>query len=231
MSSKFENQPEFAVKFREVSTSTTSYSGDAYDVGIAGAFGAIDPNTQESNGLSRASVGIFVGTGGDLTFLPKGAAGISSGGTANNYITLKNIPSGSFLPIIANRILIRSLTYISRDTNIGGLNTISNPGLADVAVGTYRGIDTSTSGSGTGLKVTINVYIDSASGTKVANVIVNSSKHSGYVVDDTITVAADWGDDGGTPPVAEGPSFTLTLDTTKFSTKAATTADDIVIYY
>lgn len=228
--SKFENQPEFAVKFREISTNTASYSGDAYDVGIAGAFGAVDADGND-NGLSKASVGIFVGTGGDLTFLPKGTAGISSGGVAGNYITLKNIPSGSFLPIIANRILIRSLTYISRDTNLGGLNTISNVGLADVAVGTYKNIDTSTSGSGTGLKVNINVYIDPVSGTKVANVIVNSSKHSGYAVDDTITVAADWGDDGGNPATAEGPSFTLTLDATKFSTKAATTADDIVIYY
>lgn len=228
--SKFENQPEFAVKFREVSTSVNSYSGDAYDVGIAGAFGAIDKNGN-SNGLFKASVGIFVGTGGDLTFLPKGAKDISDGGVAGNYITLKNIPSGSFLPIIANKILIRSLTYISRDTNLGGLNTISNPGLGDVAVGTYKNINVSTSGSGTGLKVNVNVYIDSASGTKVANVIVNSSKHSGYAVDDTITVAANWGDDGGDPPVAEGPSFTLTLDAAKFSTKAATTADDIVIYY
>lgn len=231
--SKFHDQPEFAIKFREVSLDPNSYSGDAVDVNVAGLFGALEgeAGSKVSNGLFKAAPGIFVGTGGNLTMLPKGAASISDGGVPGNYVTLKNVPSGSFLPMVTTKILIKDLTYINRGTNLGGLDTVSNPGLNTVAVGSYRSVGTTTSGSGTLLKVNINVYIDSISGTKVGNVVVSSSKHSGYAENDTITVAANWGDDGGDPKTATGPAFTLTIGAANFSTKAATTASDIVIYY
>jgi len=221
MASTISKQPEFATKFQDISVDATSYAPGTIDVGVAGRFGEV--TSLDSDGqpvTSNKAVAIFVGTGGTLTFLQEGRDRDIPG----NYTTLKNIPNGSFLPIIATRILISDLNHIHRFTRLVVISANDVIGLASVSAGTNESkVATTTSGSGTGLEVNIHVYNDD-NGVRQAALVVSSRTHEDYAVGQTITVASGW--DGGS-----APALTHTLTAANVGTVPATTADDIQIYF
>lgn len=220
-SSTIIKQPEFATKFLYISVDENSYAPGTEDVLIAGKFnirtGQLDSDGNEI--IEYSPVSLFVGTGGTLTFLQSGR----SSGVPGNYTVLKNIPSGSFLPIICNRILIKDLPHIYRYTRLVEISALQVGGLSSVAVDSYNKKQTTTSGSGTGLEIDIHVFLDD-NAVKRARLVVSSRDHVDYAVGDTITVASGW--DGGS-----APALTHTLTSDNIGTVPATTASDIQIYF
>ncbi len=58
------------------------------------ATSAFDITPDDDNNLATPASGLFVGTGGDLV--------IEIGGS--DAVTMKNIPDGTFLPIVATKV-------------------------------------------------------------------------------------------------------------------------------
>ena len=216
MASTISKQPEFATKFRDISVDPLSYAPLTIDVNVSGRLGNETEIDSDGNVVTgdRRAVAIFVGTGGTLTFLQQGRDRHIPG----NYTILKNIPSGTFLPIIATRILISNLSHIHTSTRL----TEFSSNLSSVSLDTYSNLEPTTSGSGTGLKVNIHVY--NLGFGKKGSIVVSSRTHVDYAVGDTITIPAGW--DGGSAPAL---NYTLTSD--NVGTVPATTADDIQIYF
>ena len=222
MPSTISKQPEFASKLSDISVDANSYAPGTVDVLIAGKFGNETKLDSDGNVISsdRRAAAVFVGTGGTLTLLQEGRVS----GVPGNYTILKNIPGGTFLPVIGNRILIKDLNHIHRFTRLVVISANDVAGLSSVSAGTnYSKVATTTSGSGTGLEVNIHVYNDD-NAVRQAALVVSSRTHVDYAVGNTITVAAGW--DGGS-----APALTHTLTSDNIGTVPATTASDIQIYF
>lgn len=212
MSINFINAPEFATKLRAIDLSNDIIDGKY--ININGIFGAAPQG--EDNGLGKSGVGLYVGTGNtNLTISLNGGTVINE----SNFVNLKNIPSGSFLALIAKRILVADVLYLKEGTT---LHTTTTTG----AIGTYTKVDTTTNGSGTGLKV--DLIVDAAEvpgGNNILTIKVRGTGADiGYAAGDTVTISASDSD-------AISSDVTFTLAVGDFSTLKGTDASDIVAYY
>lgn len=209
--SDFQNAPEFATKLRAISL-TNDIIGGKY-VNINGIFGASPQGVD--NGLGKSGVGLYIGTGNtNLTISLNGGTVINEA----NFVNLKNVPSGSFLALIAKRILVADVTYLKEGTTLHTTTTT-------IAQGTYSKLNTTTSGSGTGLKVDLLVTPPEVSGDNILTIKVKGAAADiGYASGDTITISAS-------ESSALSSDITFTLGADDFSTLKGTDASDIVAYY
>ena len=209
--SDFQNAPEFATKLRAISLTNDIISGKY--VNINGIFGASPQGID--NGLGKSGVGLYIGTGNtNLTISLNGGTVINEA----NFVNLKNVPSGSFLALIAKRILVADVTYLKEGTTLHTTTTT-------VAQGTYSKLNTTTSGSGTGLKVDLLVTPPEVSGDNILTIKVKGAAADiGYASGDTITISAS-------ESSALSSDITFTLGAPNFSTLKGTDASDIVAYY
>lgn len=209
--SDFQNAPEFATKLRAISLTNDIVNGKY--ININGIFGASPQGVD--NGLGKSGVGLYIGTGNtNLTISLNGGTVINEA----NFVNLKNVPSGSFLALIAKRILVADVTYLKEGTTLHTTTTT-------VAQGTYSKLNTTTSGSGTGLKVDLVVTPPEESGDNILTIKVKGAAADiGYASGDTITISAS-------ESSALSSDITFTLGSDDFSTLKGTDASDIVAYY
>lgn len=212
MSLSFINAPEFATKLRAIDLSNDIIDGKY--ININGIFGASPQGVD--NGLGKSGVGLYIGTGNtNLTISLNGGTVINEA----NFVNLKNIPSGSFLALIAKRILVADVLYLKEGTTLHTTTTT-------IATGTYSKLNTTTNGSGTGLKVDLIVTDpENPPGDNTLTIKVRGAAADiGYASGDTITITA-------AESSALSSDITFTLGAEDFSTLKGTDASDIVAYY
>lgn len=146
---------------------------------------------------------LYVGTGGDVT-LHNGGAKESS-----RCRVFKNVPDGSFLPVVATYVIWQPITFVAANTSLSFTGTPTGSGDNEFP---YE-VDLQ-GGSGTGLAANINM-----TGTNVNSVVTINSK-DGYLSTDVLTVPANWDGNGAS-------SFTVSL-TGATQTLPGTTASDII---
>lgn len=193
-------QPEFATKFKKI---TDDSGSDHYGSNLRGLF------------IRGKNPAMYVGGAGDLSFYPRGRELYAA-----NAITLKGIPSGTFMPIFVGRVVWGSVSYLLEGDSlsfIGSPASTTEESTIDISSGL------TTSGSGDVGSLTLSITIASNVVTAVSvKTITDKASADGFTTSDTITIPANWDNQSGA-------SFSVTTST--LNTLPATTATDLVAYY
>lgn len=193
-------QPEFATKFRKI---TDDSGSDHYGRNLRGYV------------LAGKNSSIYVGGAGDLSIYPIGRAT-----QAGNAITLKGIPSGTFMPMFVGRVVWDSVNYLLEDDSLAVSGSPAST-APDSTIDISSGLTTSGSGDVVGMTLSITVTSNVVTAVSVKT-ITDKSSADGFTTSDTITIPANW-------DKQSGASFSVTTST--LNTLPATTATDLVAYY
>lgn len=168
-----------------------------------------------SSSLRKAGrdYGIYVGTGGNLSVVP-----FNKELYAGNVVTFKNVPDGTFMPILASRVAWDAVNYLEE----GDALTHSSPSSSapDSTIDVSSGLTTSGSGDIVGMTLAITVASGAVTAVTVKT-LTDKASADGFTTSDTITIPAGWDKAGGS-------AFNVTTST--LSTSAATTCADLCIF-
>ena len=71
----------------------------------------VAPSNTINNTTNLESAALYVGTGGDITAIIAGTVAVAGSGLpiANQAIVFKNVPNGTYLPIIVDYVLVTAV--------------------------------------------------------------------------------------------------------------------------
>ena len=106
-----------------------------------------------------------------------------------NAVQFTGVKGGSFLPIVADYIVPTTAGILVKDLDmLAAVFSSGDKTTSGIEAGTYKNVATTTSGSGTGLK--LDIVVTAGSPNAITSAVV-STEGTGYAATNTITIGAN----------------------------------------